>query len=115
MFNPFTEFPHEIDMGVLKLVGQYPNEKERYESEKIINGFMDTPTSSERLQFHQMSNDFDRNLYTPYDLPINPNKTIFKYEGKLYECNGDSVDQGGQHEINLTKLKEVPNGQSKIW
>ena len=53
-----------------------------------------------------MSNDFDRNLYTPYDLPINPNKTIFKYEGKLYECNGDSVDQGGQHEINLTKLKE---------
>ena len=34
LYNPFTEFPHEIDMGVLKL-GQYPNEKERYESKKL--------------------------------------------------------------------------------
>lgn len=115
MFSPYNEFPHVIEVGSINLVGEFPNEKERYISEKTIQGFMDTPTSSEQLQFHQMSDSFDRNLYTTYDIPINHNKTIFKYEGKLYECVGESIDQGGQHEINLTKLKEVPNGQSKIW
>lgn len=115
MFNPFNLYPHTIEIGVIKLVGVYPNEKERYESEKTINGFMDTPTTNERLQYHQMSDSVDRNLYTAYSIPINNNKTIFKYEGRLYECNGEPVDQGGQNEVNLTKLKLVPNGESKIW
>lgn len=115
MFNPYNEFPHTIEIGKIERVGKYPNEKERYISETTINGFMDTPTTSERLQYHQMSDSFDRNLYTSYKLPINNNKTILKYEGKLYECNGETVDQGGQHEINQTKLKEIPNGKSKIW
>lgn len=115
MFNPYDEFPHVIQVGSIIREGVYPKEKERYVSEKTINGFMDTPTTNERLLYNQMSDSFDRNLYTPYDIPINHNKNIFKYEGKLYECVGESVDQGGQHEIKLTKLKEVPNGKSKIW
>lgn len=115
VFNPYNEFPHTMEIGRIELVGKYPNEKERYISETTINGFMDTPTTSERLQYHQMSDSVDRNLYTSYKLPINNNKTILKYEGKLYECNGETVDQGGQHEINQTKLKEIPNGKSKIW
>lgn len=36
---------------------------------------MDTPTTSEQLKFHQMSLEYDRNLYVPYDLPIS--KTIY--------------------------------------
>lgn len=110
MFNPYNEFPHAIQIGVRETVGSYHNERERFKSEKVIYGFMDTPSTNERLLYHQMDNSFDRNLYTPYDLPINHNKTLFKYDGRIYECVGEPIDQGGQHEINLTKLKVVPIG-----
>ena len=51
------------------------NYTERFVSDKTIKGFMDTPTTSEQLKFHQMSQEYDRNLYVPYDLPIS--KTIY--------------------------------------
>lgn len=110
MFNPYTEFPHAIQIGVRERGGVFPNEYERFKSNDVIYGFMDTPSTNEQLLYHQMDNSFDRNLYTPYDLPINHNKTLFKYEGRIYECVGEPIDQGGQHEINLTKLKVVPIG-----
>lgn len=110
MFNPYNEFPHEIEIGVRETIGDYRNSRERFKSNDIINGFMDTPSTNERLQYHQMENSFDRNLYTPYDIAIDSNKTLFKYDGKVYECVGEPVDQGGQHEINLTKLEVVPIG-----
>lgn len=109
MFNPYDEFPHVIQIGSRELVGKFPNEKERFKSENTIKGFMDTPTSSEQLKYHQMSQDYDRNLYTPYNIPITT-KTLFKYQGKTYEVVGESVDQGGQNEINLTRLRECPIG-----
>ncbi|KKI54735.1 SPP1 family predicted phage head-tail adaptor [Staphylococcus pasteuri] len=109
MFNPYDEFPHVISMGVREVIGKYPNEKERFKSENTIKGFMDTPTSSEQLKYHQMSQDYDRNLYTPYNIPITT-KTLFKYQGKTYEVVGEPVDQGGQNEINLTRLRECPIG-----
>lgn len=111
MFNPFNEFPHAISIGKKELVGRPPLQKERYVSEKIIYGFMDTPTTSEQLKFHQMSIEYDRNLYVPYNLPISKN-TLFKYEGRIFGIVGEPVDQGGQHEINLIRLKEVPFGES---
>lgn len=111
MFNPFIEFPHAIQIGIRERGGVHPNEYERFKSEKVIYGFMDTPTTNEQLQYHQMDNSFDRNLYTSYDLPIDANKTLFKYEGRIYECIGEPVDQGGQNEINLTKLKVTPIGK----
>ncbi|WP_053015749.1 phage head closure protein, partial [Staphylococcus aureus] len=76
-----------------------------------IKGFMDTPTTSEQLKFHQMSQEYDRNLYVPYDLPIAKNN-LFEYEGRIFSIVGDSVDQGGQHEIKLLRLKQVPYGKS---
>lgn len=109
MFNPYDEFPNVIQIGSRELVGKFPNEKERFKSENTIKGFMDTPTSSEQLKYHQMSQDYDRNLYTPYNIPITT-KTLFKYQGKTYEVVGESVDQGGQNEINLTRLRECPIG-----
>lgn len=109
LFNPFDEFPHHIAMGSRELVGVYPKEKERFKSEQIIKGFMDTPNSSEQLKFYQMDNSYDRNLYTPYSVPITK-KTLFKYQGKTYEVVGEPEDQGGQQEINLTRLRECPLG-----
>ena len=46
MFNPLNEFPHTIELGSREVVGEYPREQERFKSEKTIQGFMDTPTSS---------------------------------------------------------------------
>ena len=109
MFNPLDEFPHTIELGSREVVGEYPREQERFKSEKTLQGFMDTPTSSEQLKFHQMNQSYDRNLYTPYSLPIT-NKNLFKYNGKTYEVVGEPVDQGGQQEINLTRLRECPIG-----
>lgn len=111
MFNPYDydEFPHVIQMGVREVVGDYQRQKERFKSENTIKGFMDTPTSSEQLKYYQMDNQYDRNLYTPYNIPITT-KTLFKYQGKTYEVVGEPVDQGGQNEINLTRLRECPIG-----
>lgn len=109
MFNPYDEFPHAISKGRIEVIGDFKFKKERYKSEKIIKGFMDTPTISEQLKYHQMSSEYDRNLYVPYDLPIN-NNDYFKYEGKIFGIVGEPVDQGGQHEIKLIRLKEVPYG-----
>ncbi|NBL47985.1 phage head closure protein, partial [Streptococcus equi] len=64
---------------------------------------------SEQLKFHQMDKDYDRNLYTPYSVPIT-NKTLFKYQSKTYEVVGEPIDQGGQQEINLTRLRVCPLG-----
>ncbi|WP_353452840.1 phage head closure protein [Staphylococcus coagulans] len=111
MFNPYDEFPHVILMGHTEVVGRPPLQKEVFVSDKTIQGFMDTPTSVEQLQFHQMNKDYDRNLYTPYSVAIDVN-SLFKYDGKIYRCAGEPVDQGGQHEINLTRLKAWTNGKS---
>ncbi|MWU76405.1 phage head closure protein [Staphylococcus aureus] len=111
MFNPFDEFPHTIGIGEVEVVGTYPKEYERFKSNETIKGFMDTPTTSEQLKFHQMSQEYDRNLYVPYDLPISKNN-LFEYEGRIFSIEGDSVDQGGQHEIKLLRLKQVPYGKS---
>ncbi|TYO42809.1 phage head closure protein, partial [Staphylococcus aureus] len=54
--------------------------------------------------------EYDRNLYVPYDLPISKNN-LFEYEGRIFSIIGDSVDQGGQHEIKLLRLKQVPYGK----
>ncbi|MDU0318170.1 phage head-tail adapter protein, partial [Staphylococcus epidermidis] len=49
MFDPYDEFPHAISKGQIEVVGDFKFKKERYKSEKIIKGFMDTPTTSEQL------------------------------------------------------------------
>nr|WP_233232878.1 hypothetical protein [Staphylococcus aureus] len=44
-------------------------------------------------------------------MPISKNN-LFEYEGRIFSIEGDSVDQGGQHEIKLLRLKQVPYGKS---
>ncbi|UXS20864.1 phage head closure protein [Staphylococcus delphini] len=111
MFDPINEYPHKIEVGRMGLVGKYPNQKRGYVREREINGFMDTPTTSETLNFRQMDKTFDRNLYTAYNVEINANN-VFRYDNRLYQVVGYPVDQGGMHEVNLTRLQEIPNGKS---
>ena len=92
----------------VEVVGTYPKEYERFKSNETIKGFMDTPTSSETLKFHQMSKDFDRNLYTPYHIITNKTYLITRVKREVV---GEPVDQGGQHEINLTRLRVRPIGK----
>ncbi|UXS43743.1 phage head closure protein [Staphylococcus delphini] len=110
MFDPFNEYPHFIEVGRIKIVGKYPNQRKQFVADRTIQGFMDTPTTSETLNFYQMDKSFDRNLYTPYNVKISTNN-VFRYESKLYQVIGYPVDQGGMHEVNLTRLQEVPNGK----
>ncbi|MGW7900178.1 phage head closure protein [Staphylococcus shinii] len=111
MFNPLNEFPHVIEIGSFDLVGEFPNQSREFVSITKINGFMDTPSTSEQLKFYQMDLSYDRNLYTPYHIPIN-RESLFKFEGKTYEVIGEPTDQGGMHEVNLTRLKVYKVGQS---
>ncbi|PTF49656.1 phage head closure protein [Staphylococcus chromogenes] len=110
MFDPFDEYPHTITKVKKTKVNSYPNPIVNYEEVTTFNGFMDTPTTSETLKYHQMGKSFDRNLYTRYDIPINT-EDYFKYEGRIYQIIGYPVDQGGMHEVNLTRLQEVPYGK----
>ena len=92
MFNPYDEFPHAISKGRIEVIGDFKFKKSATRA-KNYKGFMDTPTTSEQLKYHQMSSEYDRNLYVPYDLPINDND-YFKYEGKIFGIVGEPVDQG---------------------
>lgn len=111
MFNPLNEFPHVIEIGSFELVGKFPNQKRVFVSITKINGFMDTPSTSEQLKFYQMNTSYDCNLYTPFHIPID-RESIFKFEGKTYEVIGEPTDQGGMHEVLLTRLKVYEVGQS---
>ncbi|MBG3873537.1 phage head closure protein [Staphylococcus sp. mip270_02] len=111
MFDPLNEFPHVIEIGNFEVVGKRPNQTKEFISVTKINGFMDTPSTSEQLKFYQMDASYDRNLYTPYHIPIN-RESIFKFEDKLYETVGEPTDQGGMNEVNLTRLKVYKAGKS---
>lgn len=111
MFDPLNEFPHVIEIGSFELVGKFPNQKRVFVSITKINGFMDTPSTSEQLKFYQMNASYDRNLYTPYHISID-RESIFKFEDKTYEVIGEPTDQGGMHEVHLTRLKVYEVGQS---
>ncbi len=110
MFNPYDEYPHTVELGFIEKVGQYPNIQERFISEKPIQAFMDTPTTSETLKFHQMERSVDVNMYTPYLTKFNPKKAYFRYNGKVYQCVGDLENQGGMNEVHKTHLKATPYG-----
>lgn len=111
MINPLNEFPHEIEIGSFELVGKRPNQTREFVSITKINGFMDTPSTSEQIKFYQMDVSYDRSLYTPYHIPIT-RESIFKFEGKTYEVVGEASDQGGMREINLTRLKALEFGKN---
>ncbi|MDT0711078.1 phage head-tail adapter protein [Mammaliicoccus sciuri] len=110
MFNPYDEYPHTVELGFIEEVGDIRYTQKLFKSEKTIKAFMDTPTTSETLKFHQMHLDVDINMYTPYLTKFNPKKAHFRYNGKVYQCVGDLENQGGMNEVHKTHLKATPYG-----
>lgn len=107
--NYIDEFPHDIDIitRVVTETGSYPNYEEVVQETVVpVKGFMDTPSTSERLVYHNMDKQLTRALYVPYS--VTPKHTdIIMYDAKEYEIVGDVEDQGGQHEVNRIPVKEV--------
>lgn len=103
-----SEFPHEISIitRVVTKSETYPFKETVTETVVPVKGFMDTPSTSERLTFHNMEKQLTRALYVPYS--VSPKRTdVIMHDGKEYEIIGDVEDQGGQHEVNRIPLKEV--------
>ncbi len=103
-----TEFPHEINIITRTVTKSdtYPFKETVSETVTDVKGFMDTPSTSERLNYHNMQKNLTRALYVPYSVKLERTDVIM-YDGKEYEIIGDVEDQGGQHEVNRIPLKEV--------
>ncbi|WP_185160554.1 phage head-tail adapter protein [Mammaliicoccus sciuri] len=108
MFDYSIEYPHLIEYGTIEKRGKYPNQVDTFKVKGTTQGFMDTPTSSETLQFHQMNLEVSIKLYSPYTFKFDSKKTYFRYLDKVYQCISDPDDQGGMNEVNSTLLKVTP-------
>lgn len=106
------EFPHEV---IFQIEGEkvsdggggwIPGEWTTYDT---IQGFLDTPKSSEIFQAQQLQHPFDRHLYYPYRTDIKATMRVV-CESDTYELAGKPLDQGGQHEVVKVNLRLVPNG-----
>lgn len=103
------EFPHDIDIitRVVTETGSYPNYEEVVQETVVpVKGFMDTPSTSERLVYHNMEVSLDRVLYLPFHIELKHTDVIF-HDGIEYELKGKPQDQGGQNLINSIPLREV--------
>lgn len=104
-------FPHTVELierGELR--DSYKEGRKYYwKSVGVFKALMDTPSATERLEYHQMETQVDIAMYTQYTIPLNRINRL-RYEGNFYEIIGESMDQGGQHKVNRTMLRKLPNG-----
>jgi len=103
------EFPHELAI----LIESEPTpdggggyKKGEWIVYDEIKGFMDTPSSHEVFQAHQLQHPFDRHLYYPYRKDINSNMRVL-FDGDTYEFVGKPMDQGGQQEVMKANLRLI--------
>ena len=97
----YDEFPHELKVIRSETVvdkSVYPWKEVTTESEHMIQGFMDTPTSSQQINYHNLNITLDRVLYIPFGTDIT-RSDVFFYGDVKYKFKGDLQDQGGQNEV----------------
>ena len=95
------EFPHELKVIRSETVvdkSVYQWKEVTTESEHMIQGFMDTPTSSQQINYHNLNITLDRVLYIPFGTDIT-RSDVFFYGDVKYKFKGDLQDQGGQNEV----------------
>lgn len=95
------EYPHELTVvRSEKIVDKtsYPWKETVIESKQTIQGFMDTPTSSQQINYHSLNITLDRVLFVPFGTNIK-RSDVFFYGDVKYKFKGDLQDQGGQNEV----------------
>ena len=96
-----AEYPHTLKVVRYETVVDktvYPWKENVTESEHTIQGFMDTPTSSQQINYHNLNITLDRVLYIPFGTDIT-RSDVFFYGDVKYKFKGDLQDQGGQNEV----------------
>ena len=95
------EYPHELTINRTTSVIDntvYPPKETVTTSEHTVDGFLDTPTSSQQISFHNLNITLDRVLYIPFGTDI-IRSDVFFYHDVKYKFKGDLQDQGGQGEV----------------
>ena len=103
----YDEFPHIAKITEEKSVsnGSGGSTKKWIETNEF-DCFMDTPSTSRRVEMKQLGVSFHRDMYYPYGIEI-PVSARIKHEGVEYTAAGDAEDQGGMNEIMRLPLKRV--------
>lgn len=105
----FEEFPHELTIERTERIIDdivYPPKETVTTDRHDIQGFMDTPSSSEQINYHNLNIALDRVLYIPYGSDIK-RSDVFFYDDVKYEFAGDLQDQGGQNEVLSAPVRRV--------
>lgn len=103
------EYPHMITVIRTERIvddSVYPPKEVSDESQRIILGFMDTPNSSQQINYHNLDIRLDRVLYVPFGSDIQ-RSDVFIYDNEKYEFVGDLQDQGGQHIVWNAPVRRV--------
>lgn len=103
------EFPHKLKVVRSETVvdkSVYPWKEVTTESEHMIQGFMDTPTSSQQINYHNLNITLDRVLYIPFGTDLARSDVLF-YGDVKYKFKGDLQDQGGQNEVLSAPVERV--------
>lgn len=104
----YAEFPHTVESIERREVSRDYKNGAVYDWATLgtFRAFMDTPTTSEQLKYHQMDTQVDLAMYTPYKVSIKRVNRV-RYDGNVYEVIAEPSDQGGMHEINRTMLRRL--------
>ncbi|WP_431811394.1 phage head closure protein [Lysinibacillus sp. FW12] len=103
----YDEFPHTVNIKEEKSV---PNgsggSTKKWVKTSELDCFMDTPSTSRKVEMKQLVESFHRDIYFSYEDSISLTARI-EYEGVEYTAAGDAEDQGGMHEVMRLPLKKV--------
>lgn len=103
------EFPHTIEVERKTVVvdhDSYPPKEVVNVSSETMKAFMDTPSTSQLVDFKAIGVELSRMLFVPYGADIKRTDIII-YDDVKYKLNGDLEDQGGQHEVYRVPLKRA--------
>lgn len=103
----YDEFPHTVKIKEKQSVSNGSGGTTvKWVEIGELDCFMDTPSTSRKVEMKQLVESFHRDIYYPYEGSI-PLTARIEFEGVEYTATGDAEDQGGMHEKMRLPLKKV--------
>lgn len=105
----FEEYPHELTIERTERIIDdtvYPPKETVTTDRHKVQGFLDTPSSSEQINYHNLDIRLDRVLYVPFGTDITRSDEFY-YGDEKYKFVGDLQDQGGQNEVLSAPVRRV--------